>query len=165
MLASASAMAASPTTSKTGAQVVDSKGAVVGNLVSQFQGAEAVGSKPVTRQINGVWMLLVGAVYRTGLATGGNIGPLYYTSSNCTGTSYLDASQVAPLAFLYDPANPNGASGDTTATIYYPTTLYQSLTIASTQFLGGPCSPISQQLDVGKAATTTLTVVPPLSIQ
>jgi hypothetical protein len=109
----------------------------------------------------------VGGVTTNGLTTNGNI-LLNYTSTNCTGTPYMEASQIPTLGFPYDPANPNGGTGHTTAIIYYPTIPYQLLTIAPAQNLGGPCNsfiPPYQITNMGAAATVPLTVVRPLSIQ
>ncbi len=138
-----------------GTQVVDSRGTVVGNLL--------VGGE-VTRKINGIWISFSGPI-RDGIVTEllSNIN-FYYTSSNCTGTAYLDAT-LLPI-----PGYPVGQETvSKTVTIYYPAPPYQSLPISSRAVVGVPnnCQTFAQPFmdDVGVVATTPLTVVPPLSVQ
>ena len=142
-----------------GTQIVDSTGAVIGNFC---------GFGCVTRNVNGVWLVLRDSVSRDGLITEppdfvGISNAILYTSSNCSGAVYLDASSIPINGYMVGQVS---GGVHTTATIYYPATPYQSLLISSSNN-GGACQVANPpfMVDAGVATTTPLTVVPPLSIQ
>jgi hypothetical protein len=154
------AMAGQPTGEPEGApapgtQVVDSKGTVVGNL---FSGASVI------RQINRVWVEFQGVI-RDGIEpeSQNNI-QFIYTSSNCSGTPYLDATSIPISGYAI-----GSAPISKTVNIYYPAPPYQSLLISSrTTPPGSPnnCQTIPPEMvDVGAVASASLTVVPPLSVR
>jgi hypothetical protein len=138
--------------------VVDRKGAVVGNF--------SAGN--VIREIEkGVWVSF--AVARAGIG----VVPLnsvrfLYTSSNCTGTAYLDVSEIPIQGYAVGTTPPPFSN---TATIYYPSLPYQSLPISSRIIDSGQpppsnCQTITPEMvDVGVAKSVPLTVVAPLSVQ
>ena len=100
LLGSASVMAAPPDKTPAGTQVVDSTGAVLGNL--------AVGQSLIERQINGAWYAVYTAI-RDGLFVApANFVVIYYTSTNCTGTAYLDARFLPPIVWLTNHDFPDG---------------------------------------------------------
>lgn len=190
LIASTSAMAGStPTTTKAapapGTQVVDSKGTIIGNYMPYFpnDGFFSLGiqNSGFTRQIGGVWMAVMGypnpSLFDNGFWTAPLNGvPFEYTTANCTGTKYLAADGLYPMAYATNPSDPTQpAFGAPSTTIYYPATPFIELAYNSYQQgnlsgLAGPptngvCVTSSGQIRSGAAASTTLTVVPPLSIQ
>jgi hypothetical protein len=77
----------------------------------------------------------------------------------------LDAKNLIPDAYFFDPTQPGGTVVSA-ATIYYPAPPYQWLAMASSQNPGGTCSSFGPVKEfVGMVATTRLRVVPPLSAQ
>jgi hypothetical protein len=132
-------------------QIVDSKCTIVGTLLFQ---------NTVARTINGTVYMISGVVRPGLLADAVSQISLYFTSSNCTGTTYLDATQLPSVAYMTVP-NGEGTLA-TTVTINYPGAP-QLVSVGSTSF-GGVCTPQSFSLDLGAVQTTTLTVVPPLVI-
>jgi hypothetical protein len=169
---SPTATAQRPTSGPPGTQVVDAAGNVVGNLVHQETIVTTDLLPPplplpgtVLRQINGVWVRLLDGVTRDGLYT--TAGPtLYYMSTDCTGTAYMSAETIPILGWLV--ANPLYNPRATTATIYYPALPFRSLQMASVVVGAGGCQVGGVSGDpiyVGLVATTTLTVVPPLSVR
>ena len=160
LLGSASVMAAAPDKTPPGTEVVDSRGAVVGNL--------AVGQGLTERQINGVWYAFFLAS-RDGLFVfPTNALTIYYTSTNCTGTAYLDARSLPPIVFLTNPNFPDGGGPVNSATMDYPAAPFQALPISSfSNGNGNSCQLLSPPttMTVGLVTTTTLTVVPPLSVR
>ena len=156
MTQSSNAAAVKAGTPAPGTQIVDSTGAVVGNFC---------GFGCVTRNVNGVWLSLVSGVRRDGLVVSSTTPvPFMYTSSNCSGTAYLDATSIPINGYMVNGVAISGVA--TTATLYYPATPYQSLLISSSNN-GGACQVANPpfMVDAGVATTTPLTVVPPLSIQ
>jgi hypothetical protein len=84
-------------------------------------GLSLMAASSVMRQINGVWTHLLpflpyGRVSSDGFDTvpTGFI-TYYYTSANCTGTAYLDASGVPVAGYLVNPQDP--ANGGRVATV------------------------------------------------
>ena len=158
LLGSASVMAAAPDKTPAGTEVVDSTGAVLANL--------AVGQSLIERQINGVWYAVYTAI-RDGLFVAtSNLPTIYYTSTNCTGTGYLDARFLPPIAYLTNPDFPNGGGPVNSATLNYPAAPFQALPISSFSN-GNGCQLLSPPttMSVGLVITTTLTVAPPLSVR
>jgi len=160
LLASASAMAASAaatskSTAQPGTTIVDSKGTVLGNLYGYTW----------LRQINGTWYAVESGLNRDGLCSyQPNSQRLFYTSSNCQGTAYMDGSQMPLVANI---VTTGGNCQLTTATISYPAAPIQSIPIGSFTNDGGTTCYVWGGIlyDVGLLATQTVTVVPPLSVQ
>jgi hypothetical protein len=127
-----------------GLRVVDSNGVLVGNLLSQDL---------VTRQINGT--LLAFGFLRDGISS-----PVYvlYTSSDCTGASYLDGRSL-PIGAGFD----NG-------TLYYPDPAnLQVLTANSFQALTSgvlsSCVQITLPGSYGPIVTSPLVLTPPFHLE
>lgn len=134
LLGSGSVMAAAPDKTPAGTAVVDSTGAVVGNL--------AVGNGWIERQINGVWYAFFTAT-RDGLFLASPISQLliYYTPTNCTGTAYLEARSLPPLVYLTNSHFPDGGGPVNSATMNYPAAPFQAPPISSvSNGNGGTCS-------------------------
>jgi hypothetical protein len=132
---------------------------VVGNLFTNNQ---------VIREIiKGVWITF--AVVRDGIGVVpfNSVGFLY-TSSNCTGTAYLDVTLLPIPGYAVGTTPPPFSN---TATIYYPSLPYQALPISSRIIDSGQpppsnCQTITPEMvDVGVAKSAPLTVVAPLSVQ
>jgi hypothetical protein len=143
--------------SAPGTLVVDSTGAVVGNMC---------GPGCVSRQVGGVWIYFADRIGRDGLvAETLDLMPFEYTSSDCSGTAYLDISGLPAEAFLVSPVQQTFV---TSATIYYPAPPFQKLPISSVLFPTGCVKfnpPGISDVGVATADPTPLTVVPPLSIK
>jgi hypothetical protein len=159
LLTSVSAMADSDSSKKAspGTQVVDAIGKVVGNLFGYN----------VQFQINNTWYDLIAGVSRHGIITVPEQSISFvYASRDCSGTAYIGLNQLPFSAFAINPANP-ASDGEVvpTVTLYYPASPFQVLTISSFLFGNNGCRLTNEQLDVGVAATKSLTVVPPLSVQ
>ena len=154
-------MAAAPDKTPAGTEVVDATGAVVGNLVSQL----STGQSLIERQINGVWYTVFTASRDGLIVFPPNVLPIYYTSTNCTGTAYLDARPLPPIVFLANSNFPNGGGPVNSATMDYPAAPFQALPISSSLDISGTCRLLSTTMSVGFFTPTTLTVVPPLSVR
>jgi hypothetical protein len=182
LLAPVSTMAASASASKTtappGTQIVDSKGTVIGNFIGYSdnstvapQNANGSDASVVSRQISGGPWVAFEVVTPTGSGGNGwglntiaqNQLDLFYTSTNCTGTPYMQAQSIPVIGY------PVTASGgiSASATIYYAAPPYQLVPMGSfTQgSQGGACNSTAQQVYAGLAATANVSFVPPFSLQ
>jgi hypothetical protein len=150
--------------SDPGTLVVDAKGQVVGRFWGPAQPVF------VTREIDGNWVS-VGLVVKNGFLSGGfNGAGVGFVSSDCTGPAYIFPFDglIASAIFLPGVLITGTPSGTTspTATLYYPSGSVLTLTINSVLSGDGVCDqtgPIKPV--VSPALSTTLKVVPPLSIK
>ena len=125
-----------------GAQVVDSRGTVVGPLVANIGVIVKVGSQ---------WLLL--QANAKGIVDNGVF--LLYVSDDCSGTAYAPAGQLPPIV------QHQGTES------YYPAAPYQILAINSASY-NGSCFPNSVTEAVGVATRLPVDVsayVPPLTVQ
>jgi hypothetical protein len=152
-LTALAALVASPSVRAAGTLIVDSKGALVGLLDSQDR---------AYRQLSdGQWVEFL-------VEVGGlQIGPIpsfLYTSKNCTGTRYLDASALPTVGYLLSTAK---AGPVATGTLYYAHLPFQLLSFFSEKAPTGPCFPFTNSVFdfAGVAQSVKLSFSPPFSIK
>jgi hypothetical protein len=163
----ASAQSAAP-----GTQVVDAKGTVVGYVYGP-----SVSFEPLERKIGGRWYNIHPGIVSEGLLAQNIVIPVYaccgsgflYTSTDCSGTAYLQSDDVPPFAYFVNSAVPPiSYTPVSTATIYYPRPPYKTMPIGSAfewGTNGAACLSHSGQVNVGTVGKQKLTVIPPLSVQ
>jgi hypothetical protein len=120
----------------------------------------------VERLVNGIWLAIAadpGGFRDIGTFRG---VPLIFTSPDCSGTTYLDASELPPTGWgVRLPSNPN-------LILLYPGTPVQLLTIGSFRFLTNgnvtTCSTAGGQVWVGPIQgfnLNSLGLVPPFTVK
>jgi hypothetical protein len=87
-----------------------------------------------------------------------------YTSTNCTGTPYLDAHALPSQGYVVSTSTTGPvASG----TLYYPHLPFKSLPFFSTKSPTGPCTTFTNSISdfAGVAQSVKLSFSPPFSIK
>lgn len=146
--------AVSPAAALT-AYVVDSNGTVVGQ---EFPG------DLVLLQIDGIWFYLPvdsGGFQRFG-------GALYYATSDCTGTRYMQAAVSGPRHSLSKVIGGLNAVFIRGTTLYYPGQSVLTVAISSVEYDSGLCQSGSYSPMVSvahKFDLSSLGLVPPFSIE
>ena len=148
-----------------GLTVYDNNGQTIGTLI---------GPNTVVLTLNGQAVETGGLSARGFPSSGSSKFTFYHTSTDCSGTRYMDPSQLPVAGFVTNAAGMSLPSGFGT-TLYYPALPPQPVSVASVetfndgQSLSGPgqCQQIPPTINIPEGVATTFDVtsfIPPFSV-